>query len=81
MRIIAPVAGSVRTMMSANSCSLASRPCVLIESSNSVPLGDGGAPTLPAATCAFCSRMAATMSLVVRLRAASLAGSSQMRMA
>ena len=81
MRIRPPVAGSLRTMMSANCSSLVRRPCVLTASWNSVPRGDGGAPTVPAATCAFCSRTAATTSPVVMLRAASLAGSSQMRMA
>ena len=81
MRISPPVAGSVRTMMSANSSSLASRPWVLTDSWNSVPLGAGEAPTVPAATCVFCSRIAAMTSEVVRLRAASLAGSSQMRIA
>ena len=68
-------------MMSANSSSVASRPWVLTASWNSVPLGAGGAPTVPAATCAFCSRIAAITSPLVMLRAASLAGSSQMRIA
>ena len=81
MRIRPPVEGSVRTMMSANSSSFARRPCVLTASWNSVPAGAGDAPTVPAATCAFCSRIAAMTSPVVRLRAASLAGSSQMRIA
>ncbi len=49
--------------MSANSSSLASRPWVLTASWKSVPLGDGGAPTVPAATWAFCSRIAAITSL------------------
>ena len=81
MRISPPVAGSVRTMMSANCSSLSRRPCVLTESWNSVPRGEGGAPTVPAATCAFCSRIAATTSPLVMLRAESLAGSSQIRIA
>ena len=67
--------------MSANSSSLASRPWVLTASWNSVPLGEGGAPTVPAATCAFCSRIAAITSPLVMLRAASLPGSSQTRIA
>ena len=76
-----PVAGSARTMMSANCSSVVSRPCVFTASWNSVPVGAGGAPTVPAATCAFCSRMAAITSAVVSPRAASLVGSSQTRMA
>ena len=38
-------------------------------------------PMTPPATWTFCSRMAATTSLAVRLRAAILSGLSQMRMA
>ena len=45
MRVRLPVEGSVRTMMSANSSSVVSRPRVLTASWNSVPFGDGGAPT------------------------------------
>ncbi len=80
-RMRPPVAVSERTMMSANSSSVDRRPRVFTASWNSVPLGAGEAPTVPAATCAFCSRMAAMTSAVVMLRAASLPGSSQMRIA
>ena len=81
MRTIEPSAVSALTMTSANSASLLSRPCVLTASWKSVWPGEGGAPTTPAATCAFCSRSAFTTSAEVRLRAASLPGSSQMRIA
>jgi hypothetical protein len=54
---------------------------VFTESWNSVPLREGGAPITPAATWAFCSRIAAMTSLDVRPRAASFCGSSQMRIA
>ena len=43
--------------------------------------GSGGWPTCPAATCTFCRRRAAITSSVVSWRAASLSGSSQMRIA
>ena len=42
-------------------------------------LAVGGAPSCPAATCTFCSRMAFTTSPVVRPRAATFSGSSQTR--
>ena len=81
MRMIERSRGSLFTITSANSSSVASRPWVFTDSWNSVPCGAGIEPTTPAATCAFCSRKAATTSFEVRLRAASFCGSSQMRMA
>jgi hypothetical protein len=71
--------GSVFTMMSPNSSSVASRPRALIESCRltSEPLGE--APTTPAAACTFCSRMERTTSLAERPRSATLRGSSQTR--
>ena len=44
------------------------------------PSTAGGWPIWPSATCTFCSRMALTTSVTVRLRDASLSGSSQIRM-
>ena len=73
--------GAALTTMSPNSCSVVSRPLALIGSSKSAPVGEGEAPITPAATSAFCSRIALTMSLAERLRAATLSGSSQMRIA
>ncbi len=54
--------------MSANCSSVWSRPCALIESWKVVSLGDGGAPSTPAATCTFCSRIARTTSVAVSWR-------------
>ena len=45
------------------------------------PAGIGSAPSCPAETCTFCSRIARTTSPAVRPRAAILSGSSQMRIA
>jgi hypothetical protein len=45
------------------------------------PCGAGRAPISPAGTCVFCAVSAAVTSEGIRLTAASLAGSSQMRMA
>ena len=66
--------------MSANSSSVVSRPCALISNWNVVSVGAGGAPSTPAATCTFCSRIARTTSVAVNWRAASLSGSSHTRM-
>ncbi|MCY1291324.1 hypothetical protein D9M70_405100 [compost metagenome] len=52
---------------------------MLIDSWKLVAFGAGGAPRAPAATWRFCSRIAATTSLAVRLREATLFGSSQTR--
>ncbi len=41
--------------------------------------GVAGEPSWPAATCTFCSRIAFATSLAVSPRAATLSGSSQMR--
>ena len=71
----------VLTMMSPNSSSLCRRPCALIESWTSMPCTPGDAPTTPAATCTFWSRMAATTSLADKPRCATFCGSSQTRMA
>ena len=63
-----------------NSASDVSRPWVLIESWNVASDGAGGAPSTPAATWTFCSRIARTTSLAVSCRDASRSGSSQTRM-
>jgi hypothetical protein len=60
-RVMAPSA-LVLTMMSPNSSSVFSRPWALTDSCTSTPARPGDAPTTPAATCTFCSRMAATTS-------------------
>ena len=78
-RVICP-SRVARTTMSENCSSDASRPCALTESWKVVSEGAGGAPSVPAATCTFCSRMARTTSVAVSCRAASLSGSSQTRM-
>ena len=44
-----------------------------------VPATIGRSPSVPDDTCAFCARIAATTSLVERLKPTSLAGSSQIR--
>ena len=77
--VVAPSALVLMTMLP-NSSTDCSRPCVLTVSWKSAPL-DGPWPTTPAATCTFCSRIAFTTSLAVRLRAATFCGSSQTRMA
>jgi len=66
--------------MSPNSCSLFSRPWALIRVRKRLS-GSGSAPSWPAETCTFCSRIARTTSLAVRPREATLPGSSQARMA
>ena len=77
-RVISPSAPA-RMMMFSNSSSLTRRPWVLIDSWKLVEPGAGGAPSWPAATWRFCSRIAATTSLAVRLREAVLFGSSHTR--
>ncbi len=77
-RVISP-SSAARTTMFSNSSSSTSRPWVLIDNWKSVAPGAGGAPRAPAATWRFCSRMALTTSLAVRLREATLFGSSQTR--
>jgi hypothetical protein len=44
------------------------------------PVGTGGWPICPAATCTFCCSMACRTSLAVSLRKDIFGGSSQMRM-
>ena len=73
--------GPVFTITSANSSTLASRPCMLIEICRSEPSGCGGAPMDPAETCTFCSRSARTTSPAEIPRAAVFSGSSQIRIA
>ena len=77
--VVAPSA-PVRTMMSPNCSTVCSRPWVFKVSWNCESLA-GDAPTTPAATCTFCSRMAATMSEAIKPRAATFCGSSQTRIA
>ncbi|MCY1422235.1 hypothetical protein D3C76_1008990 [compost metagenome] len=77
-RVISPLAPE-RMMMFSNSSSLTRRPWVLTDSWKLVAPGAGGAPSWPAATWRFCSRMAVTTSVAVRLREATLFGSSQTR--
>ena len=67
-------------MMSSNCSGSLSRPSTSIVYWKSWPLGAGGWPTWPAATCTFCSRRASTTSWVVSRRALSFAGSIQIRM-
>ena len=67
-------------MMSANWSGSTSRPRVFTVSWNCVPLGAGGPPICPAATCMFCCEMAVTTSAALTPRAAILSGSSQTRM-
>ncbi|MDQ1092902.1 hypothetical protein QE400_002315 [Xanthomonas sacchari] len=66
--------------MSPNSCSVRRRPWALIRVRNLLS-GIGSAPSWPAETCTFCSRIAATTSLAVSPRAATRSGSSQARIA
>ena len=75
-----PCSPALTTMFS-NSSSLTSRPCVSIRSWNSAELAAGGAPSWPAATWTFCSRIARTTSLAVRFSADTFSGSSQTRIA
>ncbi|MCY1382573.1 hypothetical protein D9M69_706070 [compost metagenome] len=77
-RVISPLAPE-RMMMFSNSSSFTRRPWVLIDSWKAWALGAGGAPSAPAATWRFCSRIAVTTSVAVRLREAVLFGSSQTR--
>src|SRR6267143_770629 len=78
-RVIAPL-GSVLTMMSAKSSSVASLPCALIESCRSSLSRVGDPPTTPAAAWTFCSRIARTTSFAERPRSATLRGSRQTRL-
>ena len=59
---------SVLRMMSSNCSASVSRPSVLIVYWNTCPVGTGGWPIWPAATCTFCCSMAVTTSAAVRLR-------------
>ena len=72
MRISRAVAGSARTMMSPNWARSSSRPCVFTASRNRCH-GSWRA-TVPAATCAFCSRIAPIVGRASRPRAATLSG-------
>ena len=69
----------VLTTMSANSSSLWSRPCALIESWRSSPGRPGEAPMTPAAACTFCARISFTTSVAERPRSATFCGSSHTR--
>ncbi len=63
-----------------NSSSVVRRPCALMVSWKVAPDGAGGAPSTPAATWTFCSRIARTTSVAVSWREASRFGSSHTRM-
>ncbi len=78
-RTAEPVAGLARTMMSPNCAGSLSRPTAFTCISKGVPGGAGGWPILPAATWMFCSAIAFWTSTAVMPSAASLSGSSQMR--
>jgi hypothetical protein len=78
-RVICP-SGVARMTMPANSSSVVRRPWALTESWKVVSAGLGGAPSTPAATWTFCSRIARTTSVAVSCRAESLSGSSHTRM-
>ena len=83
-RVFSPVGAWVLTMMLPELLPGSSNPpsfCALICNSKSTVWLTGCWPIAPAATCTFCSRMALTTSLAVRLREAILSGLSQMRMA
>ena len=71
----------VLTMMLPNSVSSASRPCAVTVSWYATGSGIGGAPTTPAATWRFCSRIACTTSPAERLCEATRFGSSHTRIA
>ena len=79
-RIVEPSV-SARTTMSSNCSVVVSRPSVLTDNWNAPADVAGGWLIAPAATCRLAARSAATTSLAVRLRDATLAGSSQTRMA
>ena len=66
-------------MMSRNCSGSFSRPSVVTVNWKSCDVGVGGWPMRPAATWTFCSRIAARTSSVVRFRALSFSGSSQIR--
>ncbi len=67
-------------MMSPNSFGVVSRPFACRLSWNAVPPWlNGGCPTAPAATWAFCARTAAMISLTVRSSSVARSGSIQMR--
>jgi hypothetical protein len=78
-RVICPSACALRTT-APNSSGVSSRPLVTTASWNRLSGGCGDWPNSPAATSTFCRRMAATMSLAVRLRAEAWLGSIQIRM-
>ena len=80
-RRVMPPSGDDFRMMSANSASVFSRPCALIDSCSGTSRALGEPPMTPAATCTFCSRIARTASLAVRPRCATFCGSSHTRMA
>jgi hypothetical protein len=69
----------VRTTIAWNSSGCESRPFVVSEYWNCWPLGAGGRPTVPAATCWFCSRSTSSTSCADTPSFASLSGSSQIR--
>jgi hypothetical protein len=71
--------GRVRTTIASNSSGSESRPRVVSEYWNCWPGGAGGSPTVPAATCWFCSRSTSSTSWAETPSFASLSGSSQTR--
>ena len=73
--------GRARSTMLPNCSTLASCPLTTTVAAMLCPATFGKAPISPAETCAFCARIAATTSAVLRFRPSSLAGSIQTRMA
>jgi len=67
-------------IIEANCSGSVSRPTVLSGTWITCPSGTGGWPIIPVATWAFCLRMAEATSEAVMSRAASLSGSTQIRM-
>ena len=78
-RVIRPSLPTLMTI-SPNCAGSVSRPsAVIVYWKADLPLGIGGAPTVPAATCTFCSLTAPITTPAVMLWTASLSGSSQRR--
>ncbi len=74
-----PPVAEARSTMSPNSSGRTSRPRAVTVYSSCWPGGDGGAPILPAANCAFCAFTAWAMSFVVSPRLAMRSGCSHRR--
>ena len=79
-RTVAPSVVARSTMLPNCSTEL-SWPLTTTVAAIACPATLGRAPISPPETCAFCARMAAPTSAMLRLNEASLAGSTQMRMA